>query len=58
MLVSLQGRLSPTVKREEIDEKGLVDNSFLIRSEDNPGWLWNPETGEWVEDQEYKEGAE
>ena len=58
MLVSLQGRLSPTVKREEIDEKGLVDNSSLIRSEDNPGWLWNPETGEWVEDQEYKEGAE
>ena len=58
MLVSLQGRLSPAIERKDIDQTGLANNSSLIRSEDNPGWLWNPETEEWVEDQGYKEGAE
>lgn len=58
MLVSLQGRLSPAIERKDIDQTGLVNNSSLIRSEDNPGWLWNPETEEWVEDHEYTGGAE
>ena len=58
MLVSLQGRLSPAIERKDVDQTGLVNNSSLIRSEDNPGWLWNPDTEEWVEDQGYKEGAE
>ena len=49
---------SSAIERKDVDQTGLVNNSSLIRSEDNPGWLWNAETEEWVEDHEYTGGAE
>jgi hypothetical protein len=58
ILVTLQGRLSPVIQREEIDQTKIVDKSPLIRSDDNPGWLWNPVAEEWVEDPEYREEVE
>jgi len=55
ILVTLQGRFSPVIDVKDIDQTEIIENSSLVRSEENPGWLWNPDTEKWVEDPEYQE---
>ena len=55
-LVTLQARLYPPNQRDDMDQTQIVASSEMIRSEENPGWLWNPDTQEWVEDPDYEGG--
>ena len=57
-LVTLQARLYPSIERDNMDQTQIVASSEMIRSEENPGWLWNPESQEWIEDPEYNGGNE
>ncbi len=57
-LVTLQARLYPFIEREGTDQTQIVVSSEMIRSDENPGWLWNPETEQWVEDPDYHGGNE
>ena len=57
-LVTLQARLYPVNSRIEFDQTKNVIDSSLVPSDDSPGWLWNSETEEWVEDPEYSGGNE
>lgn len=55
-LVTLQARLYPPNHSDIIDQTKVVTSSEMIRSEENPGWLWNPDTEEWVEDPDFEGG--
>tara|TARA_S200000501_G_scaffold190692_1_gene179596 strand:- start:1217 stop:2293 length:1077 start_codon:yes stop_codon:yes gene_type:complete len=56
-LVTLQARLYPRDDRNDLDQTQIMTSSEMIRSEENPGWLWNSEIEEWVEDPEYQGGG-